>query len=67
MFFPGDQYAAFLARRQKNVMRDELAKIPPDLAGDVYDMLHPLIAGLNLERPGLTLERPDHEDAMDLG
>lgn len=67
MFFPGDQYAAFLARRQKNVMRDELAKIPPDLAGDVYDMLHPLIAGLNLERPGLTLERLDHEDAMDLG
>jgi len=67
MFFPGDQYAAFLARRQKNVTRDELAKIPPDLAGDVYDMLHPLIAGLNLERPGLTLERPDREDAMDLG
>ncbi|KOO22253.1 protein kinase [Chrysochromulina tobinii] len=31
----------------------------------------PLLAGrfegLNLERPGLTLERPDREDAMDLG
>ena len=56
MYYPNDLYAAYLKRRRTRLVQEALARLDPELAGDVYDVLHPQIADLNIERPGQPVE-----------
>jgi hypothetical protein len=55
-FYPGTQYQPFLTARRRTLVQDALARLEPELAGQVYDALRPHIADLHLRRPGL----PEH-------
>ena len=52
-FYDNHSYAAFLVRRRTRLVQEALARLdPPELAGDVYDVLRPQIGDLDIERPG---------------
>jgi len=50
--FPREHYPAFLVRRRRKLVQDALARLDPELAGEVYDLLRPQITDLNIPRPG---------------
>jgi len=52
-YYPGAHWQPFLNERRRRVVRDALARLDPELAGEVFDVLQPQIADLRLRRPGM--------------
>ena len=52
-YYPGAHWQPFLNERRRRVVRDALARLDPELAGEVFDVLRPQISDLRLRRPGM--------------